>query len=587
MLGYKSVIAEIDRLVSLNGVTDLLEMTNDILEDAILTEEEYTKVVDHLKLEIQDVDKFISVNDCKQVTNPVFFIRNNIPTDDGLLSNTIFGITREDRAGIFAYIDLGGYFLDPSCYKTWIRMDSKIKDVIHGLDTYIVNDKGEIVPDPKGTNGVEFLKKNINKIKFKSTDSIKRDLKIAYLEKNKNRMFINKYIVIPPFYRDTNTGKGGTVGVSGINVLYRNLILAVQALNSTQDYGFDNTGVLNARIQELLLGIYDWFCGNANASMSIEPGIGISGKKGVLRSSNMSKTTNYSSRMVIAAPELKAERVDDMMITIDRSALPLAACLANYRNYILFHAKRFFENEFIGNELYPVLRKDGKMDYVMPKDPLIEFSDEKIKREMDRFLHGYNNRFVPIQVPTEDGKKVYMRFKGRYKKPGEESETVYNRRLTWCDVFYICAVEASQDKCVLISRYPIDRYMNQITTKVIVSSTKETEPMYIEDKYYPYYPKIRDEDIGTNTSNSFINTIVLSNLHLDAMGGDYDGDTVTGKSPYTIEANEELNEFMNSKANFINLGASNVKIVKADTVQAFYALTKVLSSTKLTKPEFG
>lgn len=129
--------------------------------------------------------------------------------------------------------------------------------------------------------------------------------------------------------------------------------------------------------------------------------------------------------------------------------------------------------------------------------------------------------------------------------------------------------------------------MNQITTKVIVSSTKETEPMYIEDKYYPYYPKIKDEDIGKNTSNSFVNTLIMSNLHLDAMGGDYDGDTVTGKSPYTIEANEELAEFMNSKANYINLGGSNVKIVKADTVQAFYALTKVLAGTKLTKPEFG
>ena len=50
MIGFKSVIAEIDRLVSLNGVTDLLEMTNDILEDAVLTEEEYNKVVEHLKI---------------------------------------------------------------------------------------------------------------------------------------------------------------------------------------------------------------------------------------------------------------------------------------------------------------------------------------------------------------------------------------------------------------------------------------------------------------------------------------------------------------------------------------------------------
>lgn len=594
MLTYNSVISELDRLIDLNeaemaDIDVFLDTCNDVLENAYLTEVEYNKVVEHLKLEIMDADKFVVQNECKECTNPVFFARNNIPTSDGLLSNEIFGITRDERAGIFAYINLGDYFIDPSCYKTWVRMDSHIKEVIHGMDTYIVNDKGEIVSDPKGTNGIKFIKKNINKIKFKSTDSVKRDIKIQYLEKNKNRMFINKYIVIPPFYRDTNTGKGGTVGVGGVNVLYRNLILAVQALSTTQDYGFDNTGSLTARIQETLLQIYDWFCGNTNPSLTVEPGVGISKKKGILRMANMSKTTNYSSRMVISAPELKAETVDDMMVDFDHSAIPLAAALANYRSYILFNARRFFENEFQGNELYPVLTKDDKKEYVMPKDPMIEFSDERIKREMDRFLHGYSNRFVPIKIPVENSKKeYYMAFKGRYQQPKTNVESVYNRWLTWCDIFYICAVEASMDKNVLVSRYPIDNYFNQITTKVVISSTKDTEPVYIEDKYYPYYPRIRQEDIGKNTNNSFVDTFKLSNLYLDGLGGDYDGDTITCKSPYTVESLQELDEYMNSKANFINLGCSNIKLVDSDVSQSLFSLTRVLIDSKpLTQPSFG
>ena len=36
-----------------------------------------------------------------------------------------------------------------------------------------------------------------------------------------------------------------------------------------------------------------------------------------MRMANMSKTTNYASRMVISAPELKAETVDDMMVDFD------------------------------------------------------------------------------------------------------------------------------------------------------------------------------------------------------------------------------------------------------------------------------
>ena len=115
---------------------------------------------------------------------------------------------------------------------------------------------------------------------------------------------------------------------------------------------------------------------------------------------------------------------------------------------------------------------------------------------MDRFLHGYNNRFVPVELPVEGTDEVYyMRFKGSGNNPEEnnqsinpDSDNVYNRRLTWCDVFYIAAVEASKDKQILVTRFPIDSYTNQITTQVVVSSTKETVPMYVNGEFYPYYP---------------------------------------------------------------------------------------------------
>ena len=44
--------------------------------------------------------------------------------------------------------------------------------------------------------------------------------------------------------------------------------------------------------------------------------------------------------------------------------------------------------------------------------------------------------------------------------------------------------------------------------------------MYINDTFYRYYPKIREEDIGIDTSNKFIDTLQLSNLYLPGIGGD-------------------------------------------------------------------
>lgn len=585
MLSTDNVLRELAFVASNNAdITEFLEEANNVLESNVLNESQYDKVFSHLRLEILDVERFIQVNNCKPISNPRAFLRDNIPSDDGLLSNTIFGITKDDRSGIFAYIDLHGWFLDPSCYKTWCRIDSKIKNIVHGIGTYRIDDLGYIVEDPKGETGIEFLRKNLNKIKFKTSDSIKRDIKVQYLEKNRNKFFIQKYIVIPPFYRDKNTTSSRVVGLGGINKLYNDLIVATNALQATQDYMFDASEAMKGRVQELILCIYDWLCGTNNANLNVEVSPGIGGKFGILRKINMSKTANFSSRLVISAPELKTERPEDMMVNFDKSAIPLSAAIAEFRDFIVFHVKRFFENEFMGLDVYPIMDKSGKVKYVHPEDPEVTFSDEKIKREMERYLHGYNNRFVPIEIPIEGTtEKYYMQFKGKGEvKESDNPEPIYHRKLTWCDVFYMAAVEATRDKHVLITRFPIDSFSNQFTTEVVISSTKETEPMYFNNVFYPYYPKIREEDIGTNTSNKFVDTMKVSNLYLPGCGGDYDGDQITCKGVYTIEANEELKEFMNSKQNFINFGCKPLRESTADVLQSIYALTKILSTTKVT-----
>ena len=515
----KDIIAEADELFASGAnLYDILDNVN--YNSDYLNEAEYDKVVNHLTLEVLNIDRFVKVNDLKPITNPIFYSRDNIPTDDGLLSNTIFGITQADRAGIFAYIDLQGWYIDPSCYKCWVKIDSKIKDVVHKNGKFIVNPNGEIVEDPKGSNGVKFLKDNINKIKFKSTESLKRDIRIKYLEKNRNNMFINKYIIIPPYYRDTNSGSK-VVGVGGINKLYQQLLISVKSLEGTQEFGFDMSGPMQGKVQETILAIYDWFSGNTNKNINTDTGVGLSGKTGILRRANMSKTSTYSARLVITSPELKVNSPADMMVNFNKSAVPLAALLACFKPFIQYNVKKFFENEFIGTEQYPVINEKGELVYETPKDPLIEFSDERIKIEMEKFVHGYNNRFVPIRVPMENTDKVYyMKFKGRFKEIGSERETIYNRRLTWCDIFFMTAVEAVKDKMVLITRYPMDSKFNEITTQVEVSSTKEVEPMIIGNEYYRYYPKIREEDIGKNTGNKFVDTMKLSNLYLPGLCGD-------------------------------------------------------------------
>ena len=517
------------------GMEDFIETGNTFMNffDAI-DEATYNKVTQHIRFEILDIDRFVKVNDCKCVTNPRAFDRGAQPSSDGLLSNEIFGVTDLERSGTFAYIDLHGWFIDPSCYKTWIRLDPNVRNCVHGIGTYSLDKDGYITEDDKGETGINFIKKNIRKIQFKPSKSVKRDLSISYLEKNRDRMFINKFLVIPPYYRDKNTSNSRAVGLGGINKLYTNLMVAANALQTTQDFLFDASDAMNGRVQEAMLNIYDWFIGNNNPNISTDLGIGISGKFGVMNRANLAKTSNFASRLVISAAEVKAERVEDVMVNLDYSAIPLASIMAEFRDFIMFQVRHFFDNEFVGKETYPIIDSKGKVKYVVVEDPEINFSDDRIKLEMDRFVHGYNNRFVPVEIPVEGiREKYYMRFIGTGVSPEsvvrtpegeyvntENPESIVNRKMTWCDIFYQAAVEATKDKHVLITRFPVDAYTNQISTKIVVSSTKETEPVAYNGVYYPYYPKIRESDIGIDTSNSFIDTLQMSNNYLASMGAD-------------------------------------------------------------------
>lgn len=61
---------------------------------------------------------------------------------------------------------------------------------------------------------------------------------------------------------------------------------------------------------------------------------------------------------------------------------------------------------------------------------------------------------------------------------------------------------------------------------------------------------------------------------------------MTVKALYSVEANQELEKHMNSKAHYISVGGKNVRTSSNEAIQALYNLTLVLPDTKLTQPVF-
>lgn len=109
-----------------------------------------------------------------------------------------------------------------------------------------------------------------------------------------------------------------------------------------------------------------------------------------------------------------------------------------------------------------------------------------------------------------------------------------------------------------------------------IYSTNVTESTVINGEFYRWYPKFSQEDIGSDTSNKFIDTLSMANPYCILMGADYDGDQVTLKMAYSIESNEELKKYMNSKAQFITASGSNGRLADKEAIQAIYNMTLVL-----------
>ena len=341
-------------------------------------------------------------------------------------------------------------------------MDSSIKNIVHGLKGYKLDAHGYIVEDMNGETGINFLIKNIDKIKIKETDSYDRKNNIAFIMKNKDKIFIKKMLVQPPYYRDVLSGKG-KVEVGQLNKYYASLLMSARSLKETQDIGFSLGDATAGRVQETLLSIYKCLTGTSDVP---EDGVGLSGKLGLIAGTALAKTADYGTRLVLSAPELKVERLEDMMVDAQHCALPLASAIVNFKPFIVFAVKRFFENEFGGGNTIKVIR-NGKEVLATVKEPQMIFSDQVIEQQIKKFVYSFSGRFEPVMIPSTlpDGKEVTVAasFKGRnisakqYAAGDVEGQSsLINRRLTWCDVFFMAANEAVADKHVLITRYPID-----------------------------------------------------------------------------------------------------------------------------------
>jgi hypothetical protein len=521
-------------------------------------------------------DKIINMNKVKRVSNPIWLIKGSTPTPDGLFSNEIFGTTPKARMRNHAYIDLKKKFIHPYIYEVLTRLYRNVDRVCAGESAWYIDDTGKLI-EIKDTEdsrynedntGLTWFIDNYHKIKFEPNESDIRSERITLIESlSDDEMFITKWIVIPVFYRDIDRSSGKP-SIPELNYAYKDIISYANSL-TMETIGFYNNGAMY-RIQTSLVKIRRF-------GQSL-----IEKKKGAFQQTILGKSVDGGARSVISVPSLNGcDKPSDCIVDICNSGIPLAKCCELGYPFMIKWVTEFFDREFSGRKSMTIYRKkpSGKieMEEVPIKDQTEVFTKKYIDKKMTYFIHTYGGRFEPIKITCQDGSEAFMLFTGRgYSKDitNPQSATIANRPLTWTDVFYMAAIETLSDKYVYITRYPLTDYFGTFPSHVAVLSTIKTAPVIINNKVYPYYPIIDLSLDEGQVKTQFIDTVSISNLYLEAIGGDYDGDMVSIKMCYSVEANQEAANALNNIKHYVSIKGDIVRTLSNESYLTFYNMTR-------------
>lgn len=532
-----------------------------------------------LYVDILPVDTFVRINNLEPVTNCVMLDgggRNFTP--DGVLSNEIFGISTYDRQNRFAYIELYTHYMVPLAAIKLASYDRKLADVLYSRGRYILTKDGELIADPDGKSGPEFLYQIWGKVKVKDKDTVTTKEIQTFYEQPRDVLFCTKYPVIPAFYRDINkaamkSGDPYEIKKSSaiINNKYNNLISYTQSMNQYTDTFTGMAYVTQARVQSLIVEIYE--------DLMIKKVKGSPSKFGMLRRSLAGKNLPYTARLVLTASNQNKSSLSQVQTKYGYATIPLMYVCAIFMPFMVHELKAYFDATFLQGGKYPTLNEKGEVVYVTISE---SFDENEITNMIVKFINSPESRFDKVKTPPDTyGNRYNMMLTGRFNK----DNSTMNRDATLTDILYIVAHKVVADKHVDITRYPMDNPNGQNPYRIIISTTMKTEPMTIGETVYEFYPVIEGDPL-----NVFMTTGQISNVMIARMGADFDGDQVSIRPRWSKESNADAERLINSPGYTLDVGGKNMRELDKDFILNSYLITRTdnpnLKDINKVKPKY-
>jgi DNA-directed RNA polymerase beta' subunit len=535
-----------------------------------------------MKIDMFNINKFIELNECPQITNPSGFNYDGTPTTDGLFSYELFGMSDSKRKTTFGYVDLNKPFIHPAIFTVMNTRMGNIKKILSGDKFAKVDKLGNIVyveeDDKSAETGVTFFYNNFDKIKWNArliekeeelgeeSESLDKNTRLKLLRSiKKDEMFVDKWLILPPFYRDTDA-ENQSMG-EPINKLYKELIARSRAIKSSGG-SFDLFGASTEyRIQTLLYDIYQMMT------------LPVRGKRSLLRQNLLGKSIDYSAANVITAPSYsKANKPEDLEIKFGEGGFPLATVLSLFQPFVISSVVDFMQRII-----------ESAIDYKNVKSiDTKQYSVEKVEKLIKLFIKSPGERFSPLtfEYINQDGEKIEDAVMLIYESTKKDLSDEVARALTLTDIMYMAALDASKDKHSYVTRHPVTNYLNIYPSKIKLMSTAKTREVWLRFdpntpkemvEYFKEYPMIPRKGEKMSSLYDFVDVMIPSNIYMQALNGDYDGDMLYLKSLFSKEANEEADRLINSKTNFLGGSGQPMRSISGmskEVVMALYRFTK-------------
>ena len=480
-----------------------------------------------------NIDLILGLKEKKKFIKPVtslhiFESSSTIFKKDGLFSIDIFGpLGSEARNKLISYINLNIPIIHPLIYQTYVKLKAFYGEIISGksyatFDTKI-NDFIPLSKEEGGSTGYTYFISHMDKIKFEDRKSESRKYRIKLIEKyGKREHLFQEWIVLPAGLRDYTVSADGRPTEDEINTLYRkllstsNMLLNVKITEDTESL-FDP---IRFKIQKTVTELYMYI-------LSL-----LDGKSKFIQNQWVKRAIKDGTRNVITSTKSRILDLDaENKITPNHTIVGLYQFVKSIRpltiNKVLtkFSSKIF--NQF-STEVSLVNPKTMKYEtYTID----VTQTDEWLSSDgINKIMNKLNLTPILISPVTIEDKYLLLLYddgnniKILYRNEDLEGlDNKYIRPITYSVLFYIAIEDVSNNTPAFVTRYPVIEkgsiYPSYMYCKTTLTGREVNyEDGLISKKLYEF-PDFQYDWVKSLTPN--VN-------RLDALGGDFDGDSSLG-----------------------------------------------------------